>query len=73
MRKAKREGGFTLFILSRMCRTLKVLINVFNKTIIPLALDGNKIVIANSYSTNASGVIVYYTIIDFSQEKRAAR
>ena len=35
---------------------------VFNKTIIPLALVGYEMIIANSYPTRARGIIVKYLI-----------
>ena len=37
-------------------------LGVFNKTIIPLALVGYEIVIANSYPTRARGLTVKYTM-----------
>ena len=41
--------------------------DVFNKTILPVALVGYEIVTANSYSTRARGIIVSYKF-DFDAE-----
>ena len=38
---------------------------VFNKTIIPLALVGYEMIIANSYPTRPRGIIVNYKLLNY--------
>ena len=46
-----------LFVLTKIQRDF---VGVFNKTIIPLALVGYEMIIANSYPTHPRGIIVKY-------------
>ena len=49
-----------VFFRNNCSRFWGISLGVFNKTIIPLALVGYEIVIANSYPTRARGIIVKY-------------
>ena len=45
---------------NKVWKNFRYFVGVFNKTIIPLALVGYEMIIANSYPTRARGIIVNY-------------
>ena len=58
-KKGERMGGFLgLFVFYCSLVFYNYFGGIFNKTVIPLALVGYKMIIANSYPTRAHGIIV---------------
>ena len=56
--KIKKQAENRLFLQIKSGRILDILWAFFNKTIIPLALVGYEMIIANSYPTRTRGIIV---------------
>ena len=55
---AVRVCSKSVVFTNKVGKNSRYFIGVFNKTIIPLALVGYEIIIANSYPTFARGIIV---------------
>ena len=47
---------------NKVGKNLRYFVDVFDKTIIPLVLIGNEMIIANAYPTRTRGMIVNYHI-----------
>ena len=53
-----KYGNCTVVFTNKVGKNSRYFVRVFNKTIIPLALVGYKMIIANSYPTHTGGIIV---------------
>ena len=60
---SKNKQKKRLFLQIKSGRIIDLFVGVFNKTIIPHALVGYAMIIANSYQTGTRGVIVKYSSV----------